>query len=216
MNASMLFVTANPQPVPASHPSTHQEHCASGMVHSRDLNRLLSAAVVSPRFCRLLLTDPATALEKGFNGEGFALNQDERRRVLNIRASSLQSFASQLIDEKADDIGVNHRRQMKVVQKTASPQPRSADPAERRAILERKSPATLVTEATTYLGKALNELSLARRRAGFGEPELETTIRHAETAVQLATEPLLHLLHELAPPAADFPPVGYGSAPSGD
>lgn len=65
---------------------------------SESLNRLISAAVVSPRFCRQLLSDPAAALTTGYNGERFQLTAEEARLVCSIRASSLRSFAAQLVD----------------------------------------------------------------------------------------------------------------------
>lgn len=64
---------------------------------NREVNRLLSAAVINERFRHLLLSDAKTALEMGFNGETFSLSPEERERVLSIRATSLQSFAEQLL-----------------------------------------------------------------------------------------------------------------------
>ncbi len=69
---------------------------------SSELNRLLSAALVSRRFCHLLLTDPATALAAGYNGEHFDLTPEERARILTIQARSLQDFAAQLLDLLAE------------------------------------------------------------------------------------------------------------------
>jgi hypothetical protein len=61
-----------------------------------ELSRLLTAAVVNRGFCKLLLTNPATALERGYNGESFRLGQDEHELILSIRAKSLADFARQL------------------------------------------------------------------------------------------------------------------------
>ncbi|MBX2999187.1 MAG: hypothetical protein KF893_11805 [Caldilineaceae bacterium] len=77
---------------------------------SVDLNRLLSAAVVNQRFCQLLLTEPATALALGFNGESFALPTEEESLVLSIRATTLQSFTQQLLALHRN--GSGHLRQM--------------------------------------------------------------------------------------------------------
>ncbi|GIV78600.1 MAG: hypothetical protein KatS3mg050_2994 [Litorilinea sp.] len=75
---------------------------------SSEVNRLLSAALVSRRFCHLLLTDPAAALAAGYNGEHFDLTPEERARILAIQAKSLQDFAAQLLDlvaeQAADEI----------------------------------------------------------------------------------------------------------------
>ncbi len=42
--------------------------------YSKELNRILSAAVVSRRFRNLLLSDAAAALHSGYNGETFELS----------------------------------------------------------------------------------------------------------------------------------------------
>jgi hypothetical protein len=73
---------------------------------SAELNRLLSAAVVNKRFCQLLLTEPETALGLGFNGESFALSAHEEALVLAIRATTLQSFAQQLLSLCETGVGL--------------------------------------------------------------------------------------------------------------
>lgn len=64
---------------------------------SKNLNRLLSAAVVSPRFCHLLLSDPHAALVLGFNGETFQLTQAEIHAVTSVRVGTIRDFAKQLM-----------------------------------------------------------------------------------------------------------------------
>lgn len=64
---------------------------------SPEINRLLTAAVVNRRFCRLLLTNPVGALTLGYRGEAFRLNPTEVRRISAIRATSLRDFALQLL-----------------------------------------------------------------------------------------------------------------------
>lgn len=64
---------------------------------SKNLNRLLSAAVVSPWFQSLLLSDPAAALAAGYNGEEFLLTPAEYAAVTSLRASTLRDFATQLL-----------------------------------------------------------------------------------------------------------------------
>lgn len=61
-----------------------------------ELSRLLTAAVVNRGFRDMLLKSPANALEKGYNGEAFALGQREKEWILSIRAGSLPEFARQL------------------------------------------------------------------------------------------------------------------------
>jgi hypothetical protein len=62
----------------------------------KEINKLLSAAVVSARFRHLLLTDPRAALKAGYNGESFDLDERTRARILAITASSLSEFAARL------------------------------------------------------------------------------------------------------------------------
>jgi hypothetical protein len=64
---------------------------------SKNLNRLLSAAVVSPRFRRLLLSDPVSALAAGYNGEDFQLTSAEYDVVTSLRVSTIRDFAAQLL-----------------------------------------------------------------------------------------------------------------------
>lgn len=64
---------------------------------SPEVNRLLTAAVVNRRFCRMLLANPVGALTLGYRGEAFRLNPAELRRISAIRATSLRDFALQLL-----------------------------------------------------------------------------------------------------------------------
>ncbi len=62
-----------------------------------EINRLLSAAIVSRSFCNQLLKEPQYALSKGYQGETFQLTQEERNIVLSIKAHDLASFANQVL-----------------------------------------------------------------------------------------------------------------------
>lgn len=64
---------------------------------SGNLNRLLSAAIVNPRFQRLLLTNPVAALAAGYNGETFQLTQSEYAAVTSLCVATLREFAAQLL-----------------------------------------------------------------------------------------------------------------------
>jgi hypothetical protein len=64
---------------------------------SKNINRLLSAAVVSPRFQQLLLNDPIAALALGYNGEKFHLTPAEYAAVTSLRVNSIRDFAAQLL-----------------------------------------------------------------------------------------------------------------------
>jgi hypothetical protein len=61
-----------------------------------ELSRLLAAAVINPEFCHLLLENPESALDSGFQGEDFLFTEEERDLILSIRAASLADLASQL------------------------------------------------------------------------------------------------------------------------
>ena len=65
---------------------------------SAEINRLLAAAVVSTKFCNLLLTNPARALEEGFAGERFNLSDEEQDFILALHVASLKEFAAQLCE----------------------------------------------------------------------------------------------------------------------
>ncbi len=58
-----------------------------------EILKLLSAAVVNKKFRNLLLTNPKSALNSGYNGETFQLGEEERALVLSIKAKSLPEFA---------------------------------------------------------------------------------------------------------------------------
>jgi len=78
--------------------SINQLEVPSGALpHSKELRRLLTAAVVSRRFCGLLLTDPLQAVTAGYNGETFTLSSEEVQQILAVKASSLREFALQLL-----------------------------------------------------------------------------------------------------------------------
>ena len=62
-----------------------------------ELNRLLAAAAVSPPFCRLLLKDPESAIQRGYEDEVFHLRDIEYSLLLSIRADSLADLAQQLL-----------------------------------------------------------------------------------------------------------------------
>jgi hypothetical protein len=66
------------------------------LTNGGELSRLLTAAVVNQRFCKLLLSNPASALASGYNGESFRLGKEESDFILSIQAKSLADFARQL------------------------------------------------------------------------------------------------------------------------
>jgi len=62
----------------------------------QELSRLLTAAVISSQFRKMLLTNPDKAIAAGYGGESFQLPREERKRLASIHATSLAEFASQL------------------------------------------------------------------------------------------------------------------------
>lgn len=66
----------------------------------RDLNRLLTAAVVNKNFRTMLLADPRGALTAGYNGEAFFLKADEQDLILSIQATSLTEFANHITNHQ--------------------------------------------------------------------------------------------------------------------
>jgi len=63
---------------------------------SRESLRVLSAAVVSSRFRQLLLSDPRRAINSGYAGETFHMDENELAWIASIRAESLAEFARQM------------------------------------------------------------------------------------------------------------------------
>lgn len=68
-------------------------------VRQTEVSRLLTAAVINQKFRTLLLTNPANAIDRGFQGEPFRLEREEKDRIMSIRAGSLADFARQLTGE---------------------------------------------------------------------------------------------------------------------
>ena len=68
--------------------------------NGHDISKLLTAAIVNAKFCKLLLNDPAKALANGYNGEIFRLSKDEFDQILSIKANSISDFAKQLVENR--------------------------------------------------------------------------------------------------------------------
>jgi hypothetical protein len=85
-----------------SQPSAPTEKAWTG---SQEISRMLTAAVVSRKFCQLLLADPVLAMRSGYNGETFQLSADEANLLSSIRATTLRDFAEQLL--RAGNKGLN-------------------------------------------------------------------------------------------------------------
>lgn len=62
-----------------------------------ELNRLLSAAVVSKSFRNMLLANPEIALSSGYQGEKFNLNREDQNWLYSIRPESLVDLAASMV-----------------------------------------------------------------------------------------------------------------------
>ena len=62
-----------------------------------ELNRLLSAAVVSKSFRNMLLTSPDIALASGYQGEKFDLSDADRSWLFSIKPTSLVELAANMV-----------------------------------------------------------------------------------------------------------------------
>lgn len=85
------MVTKNLTRQPVIAPSSTQD--------TATMNRLLVAAVISPRFRGKLLSDSQSALLAGFNGEFFPLSQPAYSAVTSIKANTLSDFV-RILNEK--------------------------------------------------------------------------------------------------------------------
>ena len=65
--------------------------------HSDELNRLLSAAVVSKSFRNMLLNSPEVALASGYQGEAFNLSDVDRDWLFSVKATSLVDLAANMV-----------------------------------------------------------------------------------------------------------------------
>jgi len=70
-----------------------EEHISS---NEREYSRIMTAAVVSERFRKLLLSNPRLAIKSGYGGEAFNLATEESDRISSIKATSLAEFAKQM------------------------------------------------------------------------------------------------------------------------
>lgn len=68
----------------------------TGRSSNTEVNRLISAAIVSRSFCSMLLSDPAKAIAGGYHGEEFHMSSKTVQQVSTIHASNLADFATQL------------------------------------------------------------------------------------------------------------------------
>ena len=63
---------------------------------SKELSRILTAAVINHNFRNALLKNPILAVNDGYGSEHFQLHTGEKERLMTISATSLSEFAQQL------------------------------------------------------------------------------------------------------------------------
>jgi hypothetical protein len=62
-----------------------------------ELNRLLSAAVVSKSFRNMLLANPEIAVTSGYQGENFNLSEEDQSWLYSIRPANLVDLAANMV-----------------------------------------------------------------------------------------------------------------------
>jgi hypothetical protein len=65
--------------------------------HNDELNRLLSAAVVSKSFRNMLLANPEIAVASGYQGEKFNLSAEDQSWLFSIRPANLVDLAASMV-----------------------------------------------------------------------------------------------------------------------
>lgn len=78
-----------------AHPAPSLDHRKSSAERS-GLHRLFSAAIVNRQFREKLLAEPEKAVAGGYLGQTFALSEQEKTIISNVRASDLTDFAQKV------------------------------------------------------------------------------------------------------------------------
>jgi hypothetical protein len=77
------------------YPAPSYDHSKSTTERS-GLHRLFSAAIVNRRFREKLLNEPEKAVAGGYLGQTFALSDQEKKIISNVRARDLTDFAQKV------------------------------------------------------------------------------------------------------------------------
>jgi hypothetical protein len=81
---------------PFPYQNTSPRKNTSRLNGSSGLSQVFAAAVVNQQFCTMLLQDPSIALQNGYLGQPFSLNEKEKDLITSIRAKSLSDLAKQV------------------------------------------------------------------------------------------------------------------------
>lgn len=63
-----------------------------------EFGRLVHAAIINPRFRIQLLSNPLSAVDKGYLGESFQFSGKVREQLSNIQANTLEEFSSRVLE----------------------------------------------------------------------------------------------------------------------
>jgi hypothetical protein len=77
------------------HPLPSHDYPKPAMDRS-GIHRVFTAAIVNSQFREKLLREPEMALASGYLGQTFALTDQERTIISNVRASDLTDFAQKV------------------------------------------------------------------------------------------------------------------------
>jgi hypothetical protein len=62
-----------------------------------EFGRVIHAAIISPRFRTQLLTNPLTAIDKGYLGESFQFSSKVREQLRDVQTGTLEEFSSRVL-----------------------------------------------------------------------------------------------------------------------
>jgi hypothetical protein len=63
-----------------------------------EFGRLIHAAIINSDFRNQLLTNPLTAIDKGYIGESFQFSSKIREQLRGIQAGTLEEFSSRVLE----------------------------------------------------------------------------------------------------------------------
>ena len=63
-----------------------------------EFGRLIHAAIINPRFRIQLLSNPLSAVDKGYLGESFQFSGKVREQLSGIQADTLEEFSSRVLE----------------------------------------------------------------------------------------------------------------------
>jgi hypothetical protein len=86
-------LTHSPSTIPAVTATVYDPQSAI----KAELGRLIHAAIINKSFCQKLLKNPLMSIEAGYCGESFHFSPAFKESLRCVRAESVESFCSQLM-----------------------------------------------------------------------------------------------------------------------